>query len=138
MDRELEAEVWRRAAGACEYCQMPQALAEARHQIDHIVALKHSGRTTSDHLALACFPCNNHKGPNLAGVDPTTGRRTWLYHPRRQRWARHSRWDGPRLVGRTAIGRSTIAVLAINHPNALAVREALILEGAFPLCGDLP
>ena len=55
-----------------------------------------------------------------------------LYHPRKDRWGRHFAWDGPRLHGKTAIGRATIEVLAINHPDYVAVREAMILEGTFP------
>jgi hypothetical protein len=89
--------------------------------------------TNLTNLALACFACNHHKGPNLAGVDPKTGKRTWLYDPRRQKWRRHFRWDGPTLVGRTPVGRATIAVLAINLPHRLAQRTALIDEGVFPL-----
>lgn len=33
-------------------------------------------------------------------------------------------WDGPELRARTQIGRATIAVLLINDPEAIAVREA--------------
>ena len=35
------------------------------------------------------------------------------------------------LVGKTAVSRTTIAVLAINHPDAVAVRQSLIEEGLF-------
>ena len=79
-----------------------------------------------------CVLCNSYKGPNIAGIDPDTGRLTSLFHPRRQQWKRHFRWDGPVLLGRTAIGRATIAVLMINHSDAIAAREALIEEGFFP------
>src|SRR5436309_2764533 len=37
------------------------------------------------------------------------------------------------LVGRTAVGRITIEVLAINASDFLAVREALIEERRFPV-----
>ena len=132
VDRGLEREIWRRAGDACEYCRMPQAFYDTRHQIDHIIARKHRGLTTIENLALACFPCNNHKGPNIAGIDPLTGTMAPLFHPRRQKWGRHFRWDGPRLIGRTMIGRATIAVLEINHPDAIVVRDALMVEGVFP------
>jgi len=45
---------------------MPQAFYRTRHQIDHIIADQHKGATTLDNLALACLPCNNHKGPNIS------------------------------------------------------------------------
>jgi hypothetical protein len=111
---------------------MPQDLAEASHEIDHVIAEKHSGPTTLENLALACFPCNNHKGPNVAGVDPETGHVTRLFHPRQDDWHEHFVWRGPVLVGRTAIGRVTVEVLAINLRHRVLHRQALMEEGVFP------
>jgi 5-methylcytosine-specific restriction endonuclease McrA len=87
----LEKMVWQRAGRACEYCQMPQECDELTFEIDHIIASKHGGPTTAQNLALACFACNHHKGPNIAGRDPKTGRITRLFHPRRHKWNRHFR-----------------------------------------------
>lgn len=128
MNRSLERLVWRRAQRACEYCQLPQLYDELPFQIDHILARKHGGLTTPLNLALACFPCNNHKGPNIAGRDRLTERIVPLFHPRRHRWRQHFRWDGPFLEGRTAIARATIAVLEINLPHRVNLRQALIEE----------
>jgi hypothetical protein len=136
MDRGLRDEVWQRAAACCEHCRMPQIYAEASHEIDHVIAEKHHGLTALENLALACFHCNNHKGPNIAGVDPETGELTRLYHPRQDEWTSHFQWNGPVLVGRTAIGRATIDVLAINVRHRVGHRQALIEEGVFPLRGD--
>jgi hypothetical protein len=111
---------------------MPQAFYRTRHQIDHIIAEQHGGPTTLDNLDLACLPCNNHTGPNISGINSTTQRIVRLFNPRKDRWGRHFVWDGPWLRGKTAIGRATIEVLAINHPDYVAVREAMILEGSFP------
>jgi hypothetical protein len=47
-------------------------------------------------------------------------------------WERHFRWNGPYLIGRTAIGRVTVEVLAMNDPLRVAVREELIAEGVLP------
>lgn len=47
------------------------------------------------------------------------------------KWARHFRWTGAVLLGRTHIGRVTIALLNINDPFRVALREALIAEGVF-------
>lgn len=132
MNVRLERLVWQRAQRACEYCRLPQAYDELPFQIDHILARKHGGLTTAQNLALACFPCNNHKGPNIAGRDPLTERIVPLYHPRRHRWRRHFLWDGPFLENRTAIGRATIAVLEINLPHRVNLRQALIEENVFP------
>lgn len=132
MERLLREHVWLRAGMRCEYCQMPQALIDAGHEVDHVIAEKHHGPTTLENLALACFSCNNHKGPNIAGVDPATGRVTRLFHPRNDRWNEHFRWDGPLLFGLTPVGRPTVDVLAINLPHRVLHRMALIEEGVFP------
>jgi hypothetical protein len=133
MDQEALADFVRaRAHDCCEYCQLPQAFSSTPFPIDHIIAEKHGGRTVASNLALACLADNNHKGPNLAGIDPKTGKRAWLFHPRRQKWSRHFRWQGPILIGRTSVGRATVAVLAINLPHRVAQRAGLIAEGVFP------
>jgi hypothetical protein len=85
----------------------------------------------SGNLALSCWYCNSFKGSDIAGIDPVTGKLTRLYHPRRHRWSWHFRWDGPLLVGRTPIGRTTIRVLQINGSEAITLRESLIAEGLF-------
>jgi hypothetical protein len=130
--KALAKQVRDRAGNRCEYCGMPQEFERAPFQVEHIIADQHGGPTELPNLALACLRCNKHKGPNIAGVDPVTGRRVFLFHPRRQQWKRHFRWDGPTLVGRTQTGRATIVALAINHPYAVEARRALIEEGKFP------
>lgn len=128
-DRALEAEVIHRAGGGCEYCHFPESVAELPFHIDHIIAEKHRGETNAANLAWACFSCNMHKGSNIAGVDPVGGQLTRLFHPRTDAWANHFEWDGVWLRGKTAVGRTTVAVLDINHEDALAVRTALQSEG---------
>ncbi len=138
MEQALVSLVSRRARTACEYCRLPQSLSPIPFEIDHVIAQKHGGATAEANLALACFYCNSFKGPNIAGIDPGSGRIVRLYHPRNDGWTRHFRWEGPLLVGRTPIGRATIAVLAINHPDAVSVRLALIEEGVFPRASMTP
>lgn len=132
MDVALVELVWRRAGRCCEYCLMPQRYDELAFEIDHIVAEQHGGKTVANNLALACFADNHHKGPNLAGIDPKSRKRTWLFNPRRHKWTRHFRWDGPVMVGRTAVGRATIVVLGINLAHRIRHRAQLIAEGVFP------
>jgi hypothetical protein len=132
MERELEELIWQRAGSRCEYCLMPQEYDGFTHEIDHVIARKHGGPTAAGNLVLACFPCNNHKGPNIAGLDPETRKLTPLFNPRRHKWSRHFRWDGTELVGLTPIGRVTVAVLEINAPDRVLLRQSLIEEGVFP------
>jgi hypothetical protein len=123
MTKSLEAEIRERAGGRCEYCQLPEHISDLPHVIDHVIARQHRGATVSGNLALCCGRCNLSKGPNVAGVDPVTGEIIRLFHPRTDHWADHFEWRGPQLHGRTAIGRTTIEVLAMNHPYRVAARQ---------------
>ncbi len=132
MDDELVRLVWRRAGSCCEYCRLPHTFIPPPFESDHIIALKHRGPTIAANLALACSACNSFKGSDIAGLDPRTHKLTPLFNPRREKWGRHSRWNGPILEGRTPIGRVTVAVLHINDSFRVAHRARLIREDAFP------
>jgi hypothetical protein len=138
VNQDLVRQVWQRAQSRCEYCRLPVAAYPLPFHVDHIIARQHGGQTVTENLALSCLHCNRHKGPNIAGRDPATGELVRLFHPRQDQWGRHFEWRSAELVGRTAIGRITIQVLAINDPDFLAVREALMEEGVFPAVGKLP
>jgi hypothetical protein len=111
---------------------MPQEFDRLPFQIDHIIARKHHGTDDLENLALACFACNNHKGPNVAGVDPNTGEVVRLYNPRSDQWEEHFEWRGASLLGRTPIGGATVNVLEFNLPHRIRLREMLMAEGVFP------
>ena len=132
LSRELDRRVRKRAKQLCEYCRLPQAAYSWTFQVDHIIAEQHGGKALLNNLSLACPRCNRRKGPNLSGIDAQTRQLTPLFHPRRDRWGDHFRWRGPRLVGLTPIGRVTIQVLSINHPEDIRLRRLLIVEGVFP------
>jgi hypothetical protein len=129
MREALQSLVWDRAQSICEYCRIPQSFDPLPFHIDHIIALKHGGRTADDNLALACFHCNAFKGPNIAGLDSATGEVVRLFHPRYDRWNEHFKWQGPTLIGKTATGRATIDVMAINRDYRIILRASLLQEG---------
>ena len=110
---------------------MPQEFDETTFHVEHIVPRKHHGTDSDENLALACFACNSHKGPNLSGVDPQSGDVVRLFNPREQAWQKHFKWEGAVLVGLTSVGRATVDVLAINLAYRLELRQALFEEGVF-------
>jgi hypothetical protein len=128
----LRARVRERAGACCEYCRLPDAYSPTHFEADHIIPQQHGGPTVLSNLAWACFACNRRRVSNLAGVDRKTRKRTWLFNPRRHKWARHFQWDGAVLVGCTPVGRATIQVLGINLTHHVALRAELMLEGVFP------
>jgi hypothetical protein len=88
--------------------------------------MPHKVETGYDPWQCDCYFCNHYKGPNISGIDNATSKTVPLFNPRRQKWARHFRWEGSRLVGRTAAGRATVATLRINLRHRVAHRQMLI------------
>jgi hypothetical protein len=100
--------------------------------VEHVLPRKHKGVTSLDNLALACYFCNLHKSSNFMGIDPQMRRPTRLFNPRRDDWVTHFRWKGAILIGVTPVGRATIEVLAMNHPDRIRLRKALLKNGDWP------
>lgn len=122
-----------RADCRCEYCHLPDFAAPAStFHAEHIIAKQHDGSDGLENRAWSCHRCNLHKGPNLSGIDPLTERVTRLFDPRRQSWKRHFEWFGTVLVGRTQIGRATVAVLNINDPQRVELRQKVMDDGDWP------
>jgi hypothetical protein len=129
MKRSLRQFVRERASRRCEYCHLPDTAASAAgFHVEHIMAKQHGGVDALHNRCWSCHRCNFRKGPNLSGRDPITGKVVRLFNPRRQRWERHFEWLGAVLVGRTATGRATIAVLDINHPQRVELRRELDVD----------
>jgi len=124
MEASIRAQVRERAGNACEYCRLHQSDSPlAVLHIEHIIPKIHGGSDDLDNLALACIDCNLHKGTNLTGVDPQTDAVTELFHPRHHKWDDHFEWQAISLIGKTAIGRTTIRVLNMNSEDQLALRS---------------
>ena len=117
------------ARGCCEYCRFPENASLLPHVLDHVIARQHGGKTEFENLALCCSRCNQHKGPNIAGLDPETEALTRLFHPRRDIWNEHFQYNGAVQVGFTSVGRTTVQVLSINLPIRVVARAALISTG---------
>ncbi len=115
--------VRQRAGNRCEDCQLQQEHSPlAALQIEHVVPKKHRGADDPENLALACIDCNLAKASNIAGLDPATSELTQLFHPRRDRWSDHFEWQACRVVGKTAIGRTTVYVLDLNADERVELR----------------
>lgn len=130
MDARLRKLVTERAHQRCEYCLLHRDhQASVPFHIEHITARQHGGDDSAKNLALSCHHCNLHKGTNLVGRDPRTGQVTQLFHPRRHHWTEHFELRGANILGLTAIGRTTVALLQMNAPQRLDLRRQLIAAG---------
>ena len=130
MDAARRNFVRERAGDRCEYCHLHQDHQSAVSlQLEHIVANQHRKDDSPENLALACLRCNLHKGTNLVGLDPQTGSVTPLFHPRQHVWCEHFEIRDGRIVGSTAIGRTTATLLQMNTPDRIELRLALAAAG---------
>jgi hypothetical protein len=114
-----------RARQRCEYCHVPAKRVSLGIHIEHIISRQHGGADGQDNLAIACAHCNLLKGPNIASLDPETGKLSRLFHPRRDKWDQHFKVIRNLLVGTTPIGRATVTLLDLNNPSMIEKRRFL-------------
>ncbi|MDJ0676500.1 MAG: HNH endonuclease signature motif containing protein [Calothrix sp. MO_167.B42] len=114
-----------RANYRCEYCLLPNKVSFFPHEIDHIIAEKHGGKTDEDNLAFTCWRCNRHKGTDLGSFDLHTREFSFLFHPRQQKWSDHFAFEEAVIVGLTNEGRTTAKLLQFNSDERLAERKRL-------------
>ena len=130
----LRARVRAQVGNRCGYCLARQEYVPWVLEIDHIIPRSKGGTDEEENLWLACHTCNLFKSDRTHGRDPLTGRRVWLFNPRRQQWKRHFRWseDGSLIIGRTVCGRATVVALNLNNLVAVTVRRNWIAAGWHP------
>lgn len=136
MTASQRQEIRSRARYRCEYCLLAEEDAHFPHEVDHIIAEKHGGERIVENLAWACFDCNRFKGSNIASIDSETGELAPLFNPRQQTWSDHFLTQQGRLIPLTAVGRVTAAVLRLNLPRRVEIREILSDAGAYPVAVD--
>ena len=61
--------------------------------------------------------------------DPDTNEVVRLFHPRRDNWHEHFALEGPRILGLTAIGRTTAWLLQMNAEERVELRSVLLALG---------
>lgn len=110
---------------------MPEAVTFFPHEVDHIIAQKHGGATDGENLALACVLCNQHKGSDIASIDPHTRRLEPLFHPRKHFWCEHFALLQAHVHGLSGIGRVTVKLLRLNDSLRVVERGILVDAGLF-------
>ena len=124
--------VARRAEFRCEYCLIHENDTFFGCEIDHIVSKKHGGSNEQENLAYACLFCNRHKGTDVGSIHPTTGELIRFFNPRKDHWNKHFQLNGMTIDPLTDIGEVTVRLFALNNPERLLERDALISIGAYP------
>ncbi len=117
--------VVKRANNCCEYCKLNQSDAFQKHQIEHIIALKHGGSSDLDNLALACTGCNFHKGTDLSTMLLPDKELIGLFNPREHLWEEHFYSEDAIFYPKSKIGEASIKVLKMNDIDAIIFRKML-------------
>lgn len=129
----IRRQICDRFANCCAYCRTAEALTVATFEFEHIVPLSAGGTTIFENLCLSCPSCNRYKASRQTAIDPETQSVTLLFHPQ-QRWSDHFDWNAnaTEIIGLTAIGRATVAMLKMNRPQMTRVRKMWVTLGEHP------
>lgn len=126
----IRTEVFKRASFQCEYCLISETFSFFAFHVEHIISLKHGGKTELHNLALACPICNINKGTDIATVLPDFPEPIRFFNPRTEKWLDHFNLEPSGFIaGKTPIGKATVKILNLNHPDSIIERKEMLLRG---------
>lgn len=132
--KELRRRVAEQARYRCGYCLTREEIIGMPIEIEHLIPRSAGGPTEEENLWLSCSFCNEYKGSQMVVKDPESGRAVRLFNPRYQVWKEHFSWteDGIQIVGKTKVGRATVAALRLNRPHLVRSRRVWVRAGWHP------
>ncbi|MEL6778931.1 MAG: HNH endonuclease [Cyanobacteria bacterium J06597_16] len=112
----------------CEYCRTSSQLTGIPLVMDHILPKSLGGSDKPENLAASCYRCNEFKGAKTHAKDPATSQFITLFNPRYQTWHSEFVWGngGTHIIGKTAIGRTTVIALRLNNDQIVEARALWI------------
>ena len=130
----LRKTVRERAGACCEYCKIVDSHRSSFFHTDHIMPISKGGLTTLENLAYSCGGCNPKKSNKTGVIDSSTGQEVFLFHPRKDNWNDHFKWDDEalRITGITLKGELTIQTLDMNREGLINLRQLLKNAGLHP------
>jgi hypothetical protein len=114
--------VAQRANFCCEYCLISEIEVFYSFEIDHIISLKHGGKTLPDNLAFSCFPCNNSKGSDVGTVLLPILEFVRFFNQRMDKHNEHFDVENGVFYAKTSIGDATIKILNLNDIDRIIER----------------
>jgi len=118
----------------CGYCLTSQRIIGPLLEIDHYIPESKGGISEEENLWLVCPMCNSRKSDHIDAIDSESLTRVPIFNPRQQQWKDHFTWieDGTVIQGLTAIGRATVLLLQMNHPDIVSARQLWVSVGWHP------
>ncbi len=123
ISENIRSLVAKRAGHCCEYCKIEEDVSLYSFQIDHVISLKHGGKTEIENLAYSCFLCNNSKGSDVGTVFQPEMNFTRLFNPRIDTWNEHFEYEDCTFYAKSIIGEATIKVLKLNDLDRIIERS---------------
>ncbi|MBL7785346.1 MAG: HNH endonuclease [Chitinophagales bacterium] len=121
-----------RANHRCEYCRITEQYAFFGFHVEHIISLKHGGKTEESNLAYACPICNTYKGTDIATLLPGSNELVRFFYPRMDQWNEHFMvLPTGEIQALSSVGIATINILRLNQPDAIIERRLLLELGIF-------
>lgn len=132
LSNKLKELVPKRANFRCEYCLLSAEFSYFPFHIEHIISIKHGGKSTSLNLAFACPLCNLKKGSDIATFLTNPNTLIRFFNPRTDNWDDHFHAENTGLiVAKTTIGAATIKIFNFNHPDSIIERSEMMRFGVF-------
>lgn len=129
----LRVAVAQRAAFCCEYCRIPDLDAGVAFHVDHIISVKHGGKSIYSNLAFCCPECNRYKGSDLGTYLDGTEKFIPFFNPRKDDWTQHFLNDNGTLRAKTEIGEATVLIFKFNKLARVFTRQQLAEVGLYPV-----
>ena len=131
---KLKDKIRQTARFRCGYCLFLEIYSPTIFQIDHIIPLANGGTNKEENLWLLCESCNRAKSNKTKVFDAKTKTTVSIFNPRTQIWNEHFKWsdDFTQIIGKTPMGRGTIADLNLNKERLIAVRTNWVSAGWHP------
>lgn len=123
-----------RAHNRCEYCRAPERFFNFAFEVEHILSEALGGNDDLENLALSCPSCNRFKGMATTDADAETEQNTNLFHPRKDDWFLHFRYDtdAAQIIGVSVTGRATVSRLRLNSSFQIEARRSWTPSGLYP------
>jgi 5-methylcytosine-specific restriction endonuclease McrA len=116
----------KRAKNRCEYCLISDEFSYFSFHIEHIISLKHGGKSQKENLAYACPICNCNKGTDLGTFLDDSTKIIRFFNPRIDNWKDHFVLEKSGLIrSNTEIGAATIKIFDLNHIDSIIERKEL-------------
>lgn len=129
---DLRGKIAARAHYRCEYCRIPRQDSLIDFHVDHIISIKHGGKTQIDNLAYACSDCNYYKGSDLGTYLTENENFTRFFNPRIDDWSDHFKVIEGAIQHKTEIAEVTIRIFQMNLPERVDFRKELMMDNSYP------